>query len=171
MPKPPEPGTPAPDFAAPGTLRTDTGPLRGTYRPGERRGSPLVLVFYPGDNTPVCTRQLCSYTSELERFTDLGATVWGISPQGLDSHEQFAARHDLRFPLLADTERAVARAYGVAVPGLGLRRSVFVLDAEGVVRWRHVAVTGLTFRSVDTLTEQIRSAVAGRPRGVPGGDQ
>ncbi|MCX4749840.1 peroxiredoxin [Kitasatospora sp. NBC_01287] len=158
MAKYPEVGAPAPDFTLPGLLLTgDAGQPaeRRDYRPAEAAGGPLVLVFYPGDNTAVCTKQLCSYTSDLDRFRDLGATVWGISPQDLDSHEAFARRHDLRFPLLADTDRTVAKAFGIAVPGLGLRRSVFILDGDGTVRWRHVALAGLTFQNSDTLAEQL----------------
>jgi peroxiredoxin Q/BCP len=156
MAKSPEPGSTAPDFTLPGILLTADGTTeRADYRLTDAQGGPLVLVFYPGDNTAVCTKQLCSYTSDLDRFRDLGATVWGISPQGLDSHDAFARRHNLRFPLLADPDRAVARAYGIAVPGLGLRRSVFILDAEGKVHWRHIALAGLTFQQTDTLTEQL----------------
>ncbi|MGF1426047.1 peroxiredoxin [Kitasatospora sp. LaBMicrA B282] len=155
MAKSPEVGTAAPDFTLPGLLLTGEHAERGEYRLGAAQGSPLVLVFYPGDNTAVCTKQLCSYTSDLDRFRDLGAAVWAISPQDLDSHESFARRHRLAFPLLADTDRAVAKAFGIAVPGLGLRRSVFILDADGTVRWRHVALAGLTFQQSDTLAEQL----------------
>ena len=161
MAKTPEVGTPAPDFTLPGLLVGSDGEApRGSYTLSGQLGTPLVLVFYPGDNTATCTKQLCSYTSDLERFKDLGATVWGISPQDLDSHESFARRHDLAFPLLADTDREVAKAYGIAVPGLGLRRSVFIVDAAGTVRWKHVALAGLTFQSTDTLTEELTKALA-----------
>ncbi|MFF2043166.1 peroxiredoxin [Kitasatospora sp. NPDC058170] len=157
MAKSPEVGAPAPEFTLPGLLLDEqTGTAeRREYRLAETKGNPLVLVFYPGDDTPVCTKQLCSYSSDLDRFRGLGATVWGISPQGLDSHEQFARKHRLNFPLLADPDRTVVRAYGIAVPGLGLRRSVFVLDGDGTVRWKHVALTGLTFQHSDTLAEQL----------------
>ncbi|MFI9272307.1 peroxiredoxin [Kitasatospora sp. NPDC052896] len=159
MAKSPEVGSPAPDFTLPG-LVLDGDSEGGTadrrdYRLADAAGAPLVLVFYPGDDTAVCTKQLCSYTSDLDRFKGLGATVWGISPQDLDSHERFARKHRLGFPLLADTERTVAKAYGIAVPGLGLRRSVFILDADGTVRWKHVALAGLTFQHSDTLTAQL----------------
>lgn len=155
MPKPPAAGTGAPDFVLPGLhLDADTAERR-EYRLADAKGGPLVLVFYPGDDTPVCTKQLCEYTSDLERFTGLGATVWGVSPQDLDSHERFARRHRIGFPLLADTDRAVAKAYGIAVPGLGLRRSVFILDADLTVRWKHVALAGLTFRHSDELAGQL----------------
>ncbi|WP_354639368.1 peroxiredoxin [Kitasatospora camelliae] len=155
MPKPPETGTAAPQFTLPGLVLDGDTAQRREYRLGDALGGPLVLVFYPGDDTPVCTKQLCEYTSDLDRFKGLGATVWGVSPQDLDSHERFARRHRLAFPLLADTDRAVARAYGIAVPGLGLRRSVFILDGEGTVRWRHVALAGLTFQHSDTLAARL----------------
>jgi peroxiredoxin Q/BCP len=161
MAKTPEVGTPAPDFTLPGLLVSSDGEApRDSYTLSGQLGTPLVLVFYPGDNTAMCTKQLCSYTSDLERFKDLGATVWGISPQDLDSHESFARRYDLAFPLLADTDRKVAKAYGIAVPGIGLRRSVFIVDAAGTVRWKHVALAGLTFQSTDTLTEELTKALA-----------
>lgn len=114
-----------------------------------------MLAFYPGDDSAVCTKQLCSYTSDLDRFRDLGATVWGVNFSDLDSHEHFARKRDLRFPLLADTERTVAKAYGITMPGLGLKRSVFIVDAEGIVRWKHVARIGLTFQDTDTITAQL----------------
>ncbi|MDH6123931.1 peroxiredoxin [Kitasatospora sp. GP82] len=155
MTKSPEVGSQAPAFVLPGVLLTDGVVERREYRLAEAEGRPLVLVFYPGDDTPVCTKQLCSYTSELERFKGLGAEVWGVSPQDLDSHEGFARKHSLGFPLLADPGRAVIRAYGIAVPGLGLRRSVFILDEAGVVRWKHVGLAGLTFQHSDTLAEQL----------------
>ncbi|MDF9811277.1 peroxiredoxin [Streptomyces sp. SPB162] len=164
MSKQPAVGTPAPDFTLPGLVLGSPDAVageRGDYALAEQRGNPLLLVFYPGDETAVCTKQLCSYTSDLDRFTGLGATVWGISPQDLDSHESFARKHRLGFPLLADTERTVAKAYGIAVPGLGLRRSVFLLDGEGTVRWKHVALAGLTFVTTDVLTEQLAALQAG----------
>lgn len=164
MSKQPAVGTPAPDFTLPGLVLGGPDAVaaeRGDYALAQQRGNPLLLVFYPGDDTSVCTKQLCSYTSELDRFTGLGATVWGISPQDLDSHESFARKHRLGFPLLADTERTVARAYGIAVPGLGLRRSVFLLDGEGIVRWKHVALAGLTFVGTDVLTDQLAALRTG----------
>ncbi|GAA4672011.1 peroxiredoxin [Streptomyces chumphonensis] len=164
MSRTPAPGTPAPDFELPGVVLDDGTAQRGTYRLSEQRGTPLVLVFYPGDNTPVCTKQLCAYTSELDAFRDLGATVWGISPQGLDSHESFARTHRLALPLLADTDRAVSRSYGIALPGLGLRRSVFIVDADGNVHWKHVALAGLSFQTTDTLTTHLAALTTTDPR-------
>lgn len=134
-----------------GETRTSSYALEG-------RTSPLVLVFYPGDETRVCTSQLCSYSSGLEAFTDLGADVWAVSTQDLASHERFARKHDLRMPLLADVDKTVVAAYGVArLAGRHTARSVFVLDAAGVVRWRDVRTVGLTWQQDDAL---VRAVVA-----------
>ncbi|MFI9782919.1 peroxiredoxin [Kitasatospora sp. NPDC051984] len=162
MARPPEPGTPAPDFTLAGVQLDQDTAHRREYRLADAKGTPLVLVFYPGDDTLVCTRQLCSYNSELDQFTGLGAAVWCISGQDLDSHERFARKRGLRLPLLADTGERVAKLYGITAPGIGVRRSVFVLDAEGVVRWRHVALAGLTFQRPGTLIEQL-AALASSP--------
>jgi peroxiredoxin Q/BCP len=151
----PQTGTPVPDFTLPGGVLTDDGFERGEYTLSERRGRPLVLAFYPGDDTSVCTKQLCSYSSGLEQFRDQDAEVWAISPQDVDSHERFARKHGLRMPLLADTDRQVARALGVAAPGIGLRRSVFLIGPDGTLSWKHVALLGATFQSLDTLTERL----------------
>jgi peroxiredoxin Q/BCP len=154
MAKSPEIGRTAPDFTLPSVHLVDGEVVRGERTLSKEQGHPVVLAFYPGDDTAVCTKQLCSYSSGLEAFTDLGATVWGISTQDLDSHESFARKHGLRMPLLTDTGREAVAAYGIGLGGL-VRRSVFVIDAEGVLRWKHVAALGLTFRDVSTLTEQL----------------
>ncbi|MFE6490154.1 peroxiredoxin family protein [Streptomyces sp. NPDC057748] len=154
----PQLGLPAPDFTLPGGLLTgEEGEEfeRRDYTLSEARGRSVVLAFYPGDNTAVCTKQLCSYSSGLEAFGELDAEVWAISPQGVDSHESFARAHGLRMPLLADTGRETARAYGVAAPGIGVRRSVFLIGPDGVLRWKHVALLGATFQSAAKLTEQL----------------
>ncbi|MGB8862393.1 MAG: peroxiredoxin [Ilumatobacteraceae bacterium] len=116
-------------------------------------GKPLVLVFYPGDDTPVCTKQLNSYNDDLSQFEALNAQVVAISAQSVESHEKFANKHGFKFPLLADTDKTVAAAYGTLGP-LGFpRRSVFILDADGVVRYAHRAIAGLTFRPVGELID------------------
>jgi peroxiredoxin Q/BCP len=149
---PPAPGAAAPDFSLPGIA----GGERRTFTLSEARGSCLVLAFYPGDDTMVCTRQLCSYQDDLARLTDLHAQVWGISPQGVDSHEKFAAKRALTFPLLADTDRTVHKLYGSSGP-LGTKRSVFVVDREGVLRWSHVSTLGITYQHSDTIADVLRS--------------
>jgi len=153
----PEIGRPAPAFTLPGLVVRDGVAERSDYSLAAYRGSPIVLAFYPGDETPVCTKQMCAYASELEQFNRLGAQVWGISPQNLDSHEKFARNDGLNFPLLADVDRAAIKAYGISVPGLGLRRSTFLVDAEGVLRWKNVSLLGLRFDSVDTLAREIEA--------------
>jgi thioredoxin-dependent peroxiredoxin len=155
VPKTPEIGQPAPDFTLPGIELTGSEVSKSEYTLSQQRGQPIVLAFYPGDNTAVCTRQLCSYTSGLESFTGFGARVWAISPQGLASHEQFARKHQLAFPLLADEGLVVSQLYGITLAGVGLRRSVFVIDADGVLRWKHVTLVGLTFPSASTISGQL----------------
>ena len=120
-------------------------------------GRPLVLVFYPGDDTPVCTKQLNSYNDDLSQFEALNAQVVAISAQSVESHEKFSDKHGFKFPLLADTDKSVAAAYGTLGP-LGFpRRSVFVVDADGVVRYAHRAIAGLTFRPVGELIDVLLS--------------
>ena len=144
-------GDTAPDFTLPGTGER-------SYSLSEYRGQPVVLVFYPGDNTPVCTKQLTSYTADIGEFEGVNAQVLAISPQSVDSHEGFAAKHGFKFPLLADTDKRVAGLYGTLGP-LGFpRRSVFVVDADGVVRYAHRAIAGLTFRSTDELVRAVEAA-------------
>ncbi|MEV6787213.1 peroxiredoxin [Streptomyces sp. NPDC051098] len=153
----PEPGKHVPDFTLPGGVLVDGAFERREFALAAVRGRPLVLAFYPGDDTTVCTKQLCSYSSGLESFTECGAEVWAISPQGVDSHEAFARKHGLRMPLLADTDRAVSKAFGVAAPGIGLRRAVFVVAGDGTLHWKHVALFGATFQSKETLAAQLAS--------------
>jgi len=137
--------------AAPAFTLPSTG--GGRVSLGDFLGQPLVLVFYPGDDTPVCTKQLNSYNDDLSQFEALNAQVVAISAQSIESHEKFASKHGFRFPLLADTDKAVAGAYGTLGP-LGFpRRSVFIIDGDGVVRYAHRAIAGLTFRPVGELIE------------------
>jgi peroxiredoxin Q/BCP len=157
MANPPDIGALAPHFA-----------LQGWFDDSERvfalsagLGHPVVLAFYPGDDTPTCTKQLCSYSDNLSILTGLGAEVWGISAQDIASHAAFAAKRGLKLPLLADTDKAVAKAYGVTGV-LGVKRATFVIDADGKVAWRHVAPVGLTYKSI----EEISAVIAGLPTPV-----
>lgn len=120
------------------------------------RGKPVVLVFYPGDDTPVCTKQLNSYNNELAQFESLDAQVLGISAQSVDSHDRFAGKHGFRFPLLADTDKKVAGLFGTLGPIGFPRRSVFIVDGDGVVRYAHRAIAGLTYRPVSELVEALQ---------------
>lgn len=150
-------GDEAPDFELDGTDGTPAGTR--TYSLREFRGQPVVLAFYPADNSPVCTRQLNSYTREIDQFTAVEAQVLGISPQDVDSHAGFAeAQGGFAFPLLADVDKGVGDAYGVLGPVGFYKRSVFVVDADGVVRYAHRATAGLSFRSTDEIVAAVRAA-------------
>lgn len=144
-------GDAAPDFTLAGTGGRD-------YTLAAYRGQPVLLVFYPGDNTPVCTMQLNSYNDDLGQFQGLGAQVLAISPQSVASHERFCARHGFAFPLLADEGKAVFAAYGCVGP-LGFpRRSVFVIDPEGVIALAQRSTVGLTFARTPALVAAIEAA-------------
>ena len=136
-------GKRAPDFELEGT----DGPFKLSDHLGER----VVLLFYPGDNTPVCTKQFCSYAERADDMHDLPATVVGISAQGLESHQEFHDKHSIPVPLLADVGKKVAKTYGVNAPMVGTRRAVIVIDEQGVIRHRHVHRLGLDFQTVDEI--------------------
>ena len=142
-------GDQAPDFTLPGTGGQD-------YSLRDFAGQPVVLVFYPGDDTPVCTKQLNSYNNDIEQFIELDAQVLGISAQDVTSHEGFSSKHGFTFPLLADIDKEVAGLYGTLGP-LGFpRRSVFIVDGDGVVRYTQRAIAGLTYRPVAELVAELR---------------
>ena len=158
-------GDAAPDFELPGTGGE-------TYRLSDHRGKNVVLAFYPGDATTVCTKQFCSYRDNSERIDQIDAEVIGISPQSVDSHERWVEEQELNLPLLADEDLAVSKSYGVTgwlgplarftelneTPGgRYVQRAIFVIDAEGIIRYRHVSRTGSTYQSV----EDIERALAG----------
>jgi thioredoxin-dependent peroxiredoxin len=152
MAKRPAVGEAAPDFELEGT--------DGPFRLSEHRGERVVLLFYPGDNTPVCTKQFCSYRDRPQDFASLHATVVGISAQDLASHEAFATKYALNVPLLADVDKQVARAYDAFSPRLGVKRAVIVIDEQGTVRHRHDHRLGLDYQSVD----EIKNALDALPR-------
>jgi thioredoxin-dependent peroxiredoxin len=144
-------GDAAPDFTLPGTV----GGERADYTLSAERGHPIVLAFYPGDETPVCTKQLCSYQDDLSAFSDLGAQLWGISSQGVDSHEAFQRNRNLTFPLLADEKNEVFAAYGLGL-GLARRRAIFVIDGDGIVAWSHVSRLGLNYQKTDVIATVLK---------------
>lgn len=147
-------GEQAPDFTLPWTGE-------GDFALADHRGRWVVLAFYPGDFTPTCTKQFCNYRDGREQIDDLDADVVGISPQDVDSHEEFIAEHGLTVPLAADVDKSVAKSYGVLAPGGGfVRRAIFVIDPEGVVRYRKVALVGLGFEDADDLRSALDSARA-----------
>ena len=127
----PDVGDPAPDFELEST--------RGVVRLSERlEKGPVLLVFYPGDDTMVCTKQLCDYKDNLEVFSDVGVQVLAINPSSVESHEAFSRKHELPFPLLADPYREACKPYG-AIGLLGMiRRALFLVGTDGRIRYRRV---------------------------------
>ena len=148
-------GDPAPAFTLEGI---DADGTRRTFSLGEFRGAPVVLVFYPADNSAVCTAQLRSYTDDIGSFAAVGAQVVAMSPQSVDAHLEFSQRNrGFAFPLLADVDKEVGRSYGTLGPIGFYRRSIVVVDASGIVRWAHRAAAGLTFRPVDEIVDEVRA--------------
>lgn len=139
-----EPGKKAPDFSLP----SDMG---GKVRLRELRGKPVVLYFYPRDDTPGCTKEACAFRDRKAEMEKLGAVVLGISTDDVESHQKFREKYELNFPLLADTEHKVAERYGAwrektrfGKTSMGIQRSTFLIDAEGTVCkvWKNVKVEG-----------------------------
>jgi peroxiredoxin Q/BCP len=147
MSRTPAVGEQAPDFTLEGTA--------GPFTLSEHRGEKVVLLFYPGDDTPVCTRQFCSYRDNAEAFGALGATTVGISGKGVDSKQEFADKHGLTVPLLADPDHAVSKSYDCWSKLRGTRRSVVIVDEQGVVRHRHDHTLGLDFQTVGQIEKAL----------------
>jgi peroxiredoxin Q/BCP len=122
-------GDPAPDFTLPST--------QGTVTLSERLANgPVLLVFYPGDDTPVCTKQLCDYRDNLAAFQDLGVQVVALNPQSAESHGKFAAKHRFPFPVAADEGGRVCKLYG-AVGLFGMtKRALVLVGRDGRIQWR-----------------------------------
>lgn len=127
------PGTLAPDF----TLPTDTGEALTL---SSLRGQPVVLYFYPKDDTSGCTKEACEFRDTLPRFDSSKAVVLGVSPDDVKAHQKFKAKYELTFPLIADTEKVACQAYDVwkekSMYGrkyMGVERTTFVIDAEGQI--------------------------------------
>jgi peroxiredoxin Q/BCP len=139
-------GDDAPDFELEGT--------DGTFRLSEHRGKRVVLLFYPGDNTPVCTKQFCSYRDNADAMAGLDATVVGISGKDVGSKQDFATKNELTVPLLADEDGAVSKAYSNFRLG-GTKRSVVIVDEQGKVAYRHDHALGLDFQTAAELKEAL----------------
>jgi thioredoxin-dependent peroxiredoxin len=145
------PGQEAPEIDLP-VVRAD-----GTdrWRLSAFRGQPVVLFFYPGDETPVCTRQLCSVRDHWEDYRRTGAEIVGINTDSVEKHRRFIANHQFPFPLLVDAEGLVVQAYEMS-NFLGVRRGVVVIDSDGIVRYRKV-VFPLFRPSDDEVLDVIKS--------------
>ena len=124
--KPLEPGAPAPDF----TLRDENG-KRHTL--SDLKGKNVVLVFYPADETPTCRKQLCEFRDDWEMVKSKNAVVFGVNPGGPASHAKFKQNRSFPFPLLVDDRQQVAKLY--AADGLMVRRTVYLIGPDGVIRF------------------------------------
>ena len=163
------PGTTAPDFE----LRSTPDQL---LRLSELRGKPVVLAFYPADWSPVCGDQMALYNEMRQEFAEFDAQLLGISVDGVWCHAAFAKARKLHFPLLADFEPkgAVSRAYGAYRTGEGIsERALFVLDADGVIRWSYLSPVGVNpgadgiFKALESLAGRDQSVRAESPRSSP----
>ncbi|HEX8293764.1 MAG TPA: peroxiredoxin [Pyrinomonadaceae bacterium] len=145
-------GARAPDF----TLKDGEG---RDWRLSDRRGRVVVLLFYPGDETPVCTKQLCSVRDNWEQYRETGAEVVGVSTDSVESHRRFAERHSLPLRLLSDPDRRVAELYGAKswLPGRAAR-AVVVIDAGGRVRHNRAQALSLFRPKDDEVLAAIRAA-------------
>jgi len=146
-------GKPAPGF----TLPSSTG---GTVSLADLAGKPVVLYFYPRDNTPGCTREACDFQASLAAFARLGAVVLGVSKDSLASHDKFAGQYGLRFPLLSDADSKVMAAYGAwgektlyGKKFVGTIRTTVLIDRRGVVArvWPSVKVDGHAAAVLDAV--------------------
>lgn len=152
-----EEGKKAPAFA----LTADDG---AKVRLSELAGSPVVLYFYPKDDTPGCTREACAFRDQKAKLKKHGAIVLGVSPDTVDSHGKFRDKYKLNFPLLADLDHKVAEKYGAwreknmyGKKSMGIQRSTYLIDAAGKVAkvWKRVKVDG--------HDEQVLAALADLP--------
>lgn len=127
-------GQPAPDFTLPDQEGKEVSL-------SSLRGKPVVLYFYPKDDTPGCTKEACAFRDAREEYEEAGALVIGVSPDTPESHQKFIKKYDLTFPLLADMDKEVCQAFGVwkeknmyGKKSLGVERTTFIIDREGVIR-------------------------------------
>ncbi len=150
-----EEGSKAPAFA----LASDEGKK---VKLSDFKGTPVVLFFYPKDDTPGCTKEACAFRDRKEELKALGAVVLGVSTDSVESHAKFREKYQLNFPLLADTDHATAEAYGAwreknmyGKKSLGLQRSTFLIDESGKVNkvWKRVQVDGHDSQVLQALQE------------------
>lgn len=149
-------GDPAPEFE----LADHEG---RTWRLSDLRGKKVILYFYPADDTPGCTAESCDFRDNYDTFRAANAEVLGVSPQGADSHQSFASKYSLNFPLLVDSDLEVADRYGAVAEKHGefegipikIRRSTFVIDEDGRIQ---DAIYGVRVKGhVDALKESLAS--------------
>jgi peroxiredoxin Q/BCP len=146
-------GDPAPDF----TLHDGNGK---EWTLSDHRGKVVVLMFYPGDDTPVCTKEMCSVRDHWSDYEATGAEVVGISTDSVESHDRFSQKYDLPLRLLSDSEGKVRDLYGAKslIPGR-TGRAEFVVDPEGKIAYQKVRPIGLFRPSDDDVLAAIKAAV------------
>lgn len=150
-----EAGAKAPAF----TLLADSGEK---IKLSDLKGGPIVLYFYPADDTPGCTKEACAFRDRTKELQKLGAKVLGVSPDGVASHQKFKQKFNLNFPLLADPDHSVAEKFGAwreknmyGKKSLGIARSTFLIDGEGKIAkvWKAVKVDGHDEKVLEALRE------------------
>ena len=148
-----EPGEKAPTF----TLSDDSG---NKVRLSDLKGAPVVLYFYPRDDTPGCTKEACSFRDRYDEIKQLGVRLLGISPDSADSHLKFRKKYSLPFPLLVDEKRTVCEKYGVwreknmyGKKSMGIQRSTYLIDSSGKVAklWKSVKVDGHDQKVIEAI--------------------
>ena len=136
------------DKAAPFTLLADSGQK---VKLSQWKGQPVILYFYPKDDTPGCTKEACAFRDAKSKLTRMGAVILGISPDSVESHGKFRDKFQLNFPLLSDPDHAVAESYGAwreknlyGKKSMGIQRSTFLIDTHGKIAkvWKKVNVEG-----------------------------
>jgi len=150
-----EEGQKAPAFS----LKATDG---STVKLSALKGKPVVLYFYPKDDTPGCTKEACAFRDRSDEIAALGAVVLGVSPDDVESHQKFTTKFELNFPLLADTDHAVAEKFGAwreknmyGKKSMGVQPSTFLINAEGTIAkvWKKVSVDGHDQQVLDALAE------------------
>jgi peroxiredoxin Q/BCP len=153
-----EEGKAAPAF----TLLSDAGKK---VRLSDLKGAPVVLYFYPKDDTPGCTKEACAFRDRKSELTELGVQVLGVSPDSVERHVKFKTKYELNFPLLADPDHKVAEKYGAwreknmyGKKSMGIQRSTFLINAQGKVAkvWRRVQVAGHDQEVLDAARELVQ---------------
>jgi peroxiredoxin Q/BCP len=146
-------GDEAPDFTLEGT--------NGDFKLSAHRGERVVLLFYPGDDTTVCTKQFCSYRDATDEISGLDATIVGISTQDMDSHTAFTQKHNLTTELLADPDHEVSELYDVYAKRLSMaKRTVFIVDEQGKIAHKHSNLMSLTYDDVEDLKSALEALPA-----------
>lgn len=158
-------GSLAPDFTLPSVRPVPNDPQTSGIESGSislsayRGKTNVLLAFYPGDFTPVCTSEMQCFADDWEQFRVLGCEILGISTDPVDKHQAFSQKLRLQFPLLSDTDKAVSKLYGVD-SFLGTQRAYFIIDMQGILRYKHVEWLPIFKREDQDLLNVLRELKA-----------